>query len=184
MKKQSVLLAVLFLVIGLVGTMAPQQVEAQKLLTKWYVGGSGGKSDVEASGFDDDFGLKFFGGYNFNNNISFEAAFINLGEFDLKGSIVSVDVFGAEASVVGKISIGRFSIFGKGGFFFWEADASTGNIIFATDDGVDPTYGFGFEYNLKNSRWNIRAEWQKFQDVSGSDLELLSIGARYNFGIK
>ncbi len=184
MKKQSVLLAVLFLVIGLAGTMAPQQAEAQKLLTKWYIGGSAGKSDVETSSFDDDFGLKFFGGYNFNNNVSVEAAFINLGEFDRKGDIDVVDVFGAEVSVVGKISIGRFSIFGKGGVFFWDADNSVDGFVFRTDDGVDPTYGFGFEYNFKNSRLNLRAEWQKFQDVSGSDLELLSVGVKYNFGIR
>lgn len=183
MKKQSVLLAVLFLVIGLVGTMAPQQVEAQKLLTKWYVGGSAGKSDVEVTAFDDDFGIKGFGGYNLNSHVSFEAAFISLGEFKRKGTTETVDVFGAEASIVGRINIGRFSIFGKGGLFFWDAEVTDG-FFFATDDGVDPTFGFGFEYNLKNSRWNLRAEWQKFQDVSGSDLELLSIGARYNFGIK
>lgn len=184
MRKQSILLSATLLVMVFAGFLVPQQAEAQKLLTKWYIGGSAGKSDVEVSSFDDDFGLKFFGGYNFNNYVSVEAAAINLGEFDRKNSIDVVDVFGVEASVVGRIPIGRFAIFGKAGIFVWDADASVGNVVFASDDGADPTYGFGFEYNFKHSRWSLRGEWQKFEDVSGSDLELLSVGARYSFGIR
>ena len=153
--------------------------------TKWYIGGSAGNTDVEVAGWDDDFSIKGFGGYNINNNIAVEAAFIDFGSFDLKGSPgISIDVAGVETSVVGKLSIGRFSLFGKVGVLFWDSEEFDTIFFRGSKSGVDPAVGLGFEYNLKNSRWNIRAEWQKFQDVANSDLELISVGARFNFGIK
>ena len=171
MKKQSVLLAVLFLVIGLAGTMAPQQAEAQKLLTKWYIGGSAGNTDVGVAGWDDDFSIKGFGGYNINKNIAVEAAFIDFGSFDSKVAPgISIDVFGVETSVVGKISLGRFSLLGKRECYFGMLKSSIPFFLLVQIQGLIPHMDLVLSTtsrtvdgtcvpNGKNSRTSVAVIW-------------------------
>ena len=130
-----------------------------------YAGIGVGRSNLDRSGFDDDTSYKIFGGYQFNKNVAFEGAYINLGDFESNSSTVSVDGF--QATALGMVPIGKkFRFFGKAGLFH--------------NGGTDLTYGLGFEWGDKIG---VRAEWERFTDVSGSaDVDMLSVSVVFSFG--
>jgi hypothetical protein len=135
----------------------------------WYFGGGLGSSDPDKGGFDDDDGLKLFGGYNTDGRLAFEGAFVDLGEFD-RGAL-EFEVDGFQFAALYHLSIGeKFSIFGTAGLYFWDADGSGGA---RNDDGTDVTFGFGAQYD--NERWGIRVGWERFDDVEPDDVDMLSV---------
>ena len=174
----------LILAIGIMGVMSSLSLAAKLPKQQWYVGGTAGKTDVDTRGFDDSVGAKAFIGYNMNRFLGFEGAIISLGEFDSK--LVpgfETEVVGAEVSAVGRIPMGRFSLFAKAGIFFWDSEDSQNGAFVRDDDGVDATYGGGFEYRFRghSDRWSMRAEWQRFKDVSNQDIDMFSFGIKFGF---
>ncbi|MDH3673538.1 MAG: outer membrane beta-barrel protein [Gammaproteobacteria bacterium] len=134
----------------------------------WYIGAGLGNSDPDKGGFDDDTGLRFFGGYNTDGRLAFEGAFVDLGEFD-RGA-VEFEVDGFQLAALYHFPVGeKFWIFGTAGVYFWDADATGAK----DDDGTDVTFGFGLEYD--NKRWGIRAGWERFDDVEPNDIDMLSV---------
>ena len=131
-----------------------------------YAGVGVGRSSLDESGFDDDTGYKIFGGYQFNKHVAFEGAYIDLGNFTSSSSS-SVSVNGFQATALGMVPIGqKFRVFGKAGLFH--------------NGGTDLTYGLGFEWGNKIG---VRAEWERFTDVSGSaDADMFSASAVFSFG--
>jgi OOP family OmpA-OmpF porin len=183
-------------VLGLGALMAVSQASAQG----FYIGGSVGESDADegnaipdliTSGpFDGkDSGMKFFGGYQFNQNLAVELAYVDLGKATYSGtfggSLVtggSVKTSGLNASVVGILPLNpSFSLFAKAGLFAWESKAKdvTGGAPFSgKDDGGDLSFGFGGAYNLTKN-FSLRAEWEQFEAVD--KISLLSVGVAYKF---
>lgn len=138
-------LAILVLASGPIAAMAAD--------SGWYVGAALGQSKVDVSAGElksalvaagatnvvatvdnTDTGGKLFGGYQLNNNIGFEAAYVNLGSISsyatyttLPGSPrrTSADANGFLFSVVGSLPVSEtFAVFGKIGAFVWNVDAS------------------------------------------------------------
>lgn len=202
-------LAILVLASGPIAAMAAD--------SGWYVGAALGqskldvsagelKSDLEAAGAtgvavtvdNTDTGWKLYGGYQLNQNIGFEAAYVNLGSATanatystLAGSPVqtNTDADGYLLSVVGSLPLGdKFAVFGKLGAFVWSAEASATTSlgpVSLSGDGTDLAFGLGANWKI-NKSIGLRAEWERFQNLSvdGSnerDVDLLSLGATYRF---
>jgi OOP family OmpA-OmpF porin len=183
-------------VLGLGALMAVSQASAQG----FYIGGSVGESDADegnaipdliTSGPVDgkDSGMKFFGGYQFNQNLAVELAYVDLGKATYSGTFGgspvtggSVKTSGLNASVVGTLPLNpSFSLFAKAGLFTWEAKArdTTGGVPFSgKEDGGDLSFGFGGAYNVTKN-FSLRAEWEHFEAVD--KISLLSVGVAYRF---
>jgi OOP family OmpA-OmpF porin len=183
-------------VLGLGALMAVSQASAQG----FYIGGSVGESDADegnaipdliSSGPVDgkDSGMKFFGGYQFNQNLAVEVAYVDLGKATYSGTFGgspvtggSVKTSGINASVVGTLPLNpSFSLFAKAGMFSWEAtarDVTGGTPFSGKEDGGDLSFGFGGAYNLTKN-FSLRAEWEQFEAVD--KISLLSVGVAYKF---
>lgn len=182
-------------VMALGGVLATTQASAQA-----FVGGSIGQSDIDDeittnlidSGTVDgkDTAWKIFGGYMFNRHFGLEAAYVDLGEVSYSGSFGGAAVTGGKVEITGfnVAAIGsypvneQFSVFGKLGFFLWDAEASdtTGGVPFsAKDDGTDLSWGVGVNYNFTRNL-GVRAEWEMFES-SDADGSLLSLGIVWRF---
>jgi hypothetical protein len=106
-----------------------------------YIGISFGSTSPDEDGFDDSNGYKLTAGYNANENVSLEASFTNLGEFDADDDLIavleffsgfaiddaSIEVDGIEFAVLGHAPLSdTASIFGRVGIFMWDADFKIG----------------------------------------------------------
>ena len=136
-----------------------------------YIGFSLGSADDDVLS-ESDTGYKFFGGYTVNNNLGFEIAYVDLGQY-VDGFL---DQYGVAFEAVGYLPLSsNLDLMGKVGMFAWTVDDS-----YYIDYGTDLTYGLGVQYDL-NNRVYVRGEWEQFTDVSGGDVSLLSAGLVYTF---
>ncbi|MFB3083627.1 MAG: outer membrane beta-barrel protein [Gammaproteobacteria bacterium] len=120
--------------------------------------------------------LKLFAGYRFRPNLAVEAAFVDLGKVDVLIFPDALKQDGLAIELVATLPIGdKGAFFGKAGFFNWEVGA-----FGVTDDGTDETFGIGGEYRFGNN-WAVRVEWQRFNNVSGGDIDLISASVLYSF---
>lgn len=133
-----------------------------------YAGVGIGNSDLDRGGFGDDTAFKIYGGYQFNKWLAIEGAFIDLGDFT-SSTQPAISIDGFQATALGTVPLGElFRVFGKAGLF--------------KNGGTDLTYGLGFEWGRKIG---VRAEWERFQDVSGgSDVNMISVSAVFNIGTR
>lgn len=160
--------------IVLVGAISAPIASAQEM--GWYVGGGFGSSD-DAVLDETASALKLFGGYQFNKNLAAEAAFVDLGEFDALGLPNALEQYGLAFQVVGLVPIGqRGAFFGKAGLFLWDVDF-LGTTV---DDGTSAAFGVGGEFDF-SERWGARIEWERFNDISGGDVDLISGSVVYRF---
>ncbi|MDH4095218.1 MAG: outer membrane beta-barrel protein [Betaproteobacteria bacterium] len=182
--------------LGLGAAVAFSQASAQG----FYMGASFGKTDADtgnavpaliSSGSVDgsDSGIKLFGGFAFNRNIAVEMAFVDLGELTYSGTYFgtpvtngTLETSGFNFAAVGTIPLNpSFSLFGKLGLFFWEAEASdvTGGFPFVqTIDDVDVSYGFGASFQF-NRNLGMQVEWEQYE--AADSISLLSVGVVYRF---
>jgi hypothetical protein len=171
--------------------------------TGWYVGIASGTTsvDLDVSSFDDGgiasgdvddggLGWKVFGGYKIMKYLAVEGGFTDLDEvtFDgisdgsgglyAAGPVSSLlDANGSFVNVVGIIPITpMFAVIGKVGFLNWDGDFTLEDTVTAltgSDDGVDPMYTFGIEI-LPNSKFTLRAEFERFSEVFNEDVDRVS----------
>jgi OmpA-OmpF porin, OOP family len=187
--------------LALSGALAASQASAQG-----FIGGSIGQSDIDdeiTSGLINgsqsvdgkDTAWKIFGGYMFNRHFGLEVAYVDLGEVSYSGTTDAfgptelvtggkVEAWGFNISAIGALPVTeQFSVFGKLGLFFWDAEANdtTGGRPFsATDDGADFSFGVGLGYNFTRNL-GVRAEWEMFQNISDADASLISVGLLWRF---
>ncbi|MGM0914462.1 MAG: outer membrane beta-barrel protein [Pseudomonadota bacterium] len=149
---------------------------------------------------ESDTGYKLFVGYQFNPNFAIEAGYVDFGDFEANSRVVvegipvtgsaKLSVDGFTAALVGKLPIqSGFSVFGKLGMIAWDADLDE-NVqalgLSQTDtfgeDGTDPYYGIGAEYEVE--RILMRAEFERY-DISDSgedfEIDLISASIGYRF---
>jgi OOP family OmpA-OmpF porin len=183
-------------ILALGGPFAASQAAAQG----FYIGGSVGKSDFDdnnaipsliTSGTVDgsDTGFKIFGGYQFNQNFGVDLAWVDLGKASYSGTFSGLPVtggtvktLGLNVSAVGTLPLSSgFALFGKVGFFAWDAKANdtTGGVPFSgSQNGTDVSFGVGASYDFTKNI-GIRAEWERFK--AEGDINLLSVGLVYKF---
>ena len=137
----------------------------------WYLGLGLGEADDDVLAETDD-SWKIFAGYQLNKYLGFEVGYVDLGDY-LFG-LLSQDGFFLEA--LGSAPLGKgFSVFAKAGAFAWSAEISD----LASDSGTDFTYGVGLRYSVKSIV--LRLELDRFLDVAGGDIDLLSANFAYRF---
>ncbi|MDX5378255.1 MAG: outer membrane beta-barrel protein [Halomonas sp.] len=144
-----------------------------------------GSSDFDLD--DDDNVWKGFAGYQFNRYLAAEAFYADLGRVRLRGTDgANTDL---ESSAYGASLIGQFPItswftpFAKVGAASWETDVD-GNLGDASvdlenNDGFDPVYGLGAQFNLNPVL--IRAEYERYDFDSDYTLDTFtaSVGLRF-----
>jgi OOP family OmpA-OmpF porin len=183
---------------------------AQMSTSNLYAGASIGQAKAKdacegASSCDDkDTAWRVFLGYQFTPNIAVEAGYADLGKATASGSVFvpGVGTVAADAKfestawdlvAVGMLPLAsQFSLYGKLGLYYGEVKASgsgtVGGITVPVSDKdttTDLTFGIGAGWDI-NRNFGIRAEYQKYKDMGGSntgksDIDVLSIGALYRF---
>ena len=204
MKRKVLIGCAVFLVAGMLS------VTTTSAESGWYVGIATGSSsaDVDVSTFDDggitsgsvddgSIGWKVFGGYKIMKFLAVEGGYQNLDEVTFDGTsdgtgglfaagpVSSVfDVDGQFVNIVGIIPItSMFAVIGKVGFLNWNGDFTLEDVTAAvsgSDDGVDPVYTFGVEI-LPNSKFTLRAEFEKFSNVFDEDVDQVSASLLVRF---
>jgi OOP family OmpA-OmpF porin len=168
-------------------TLASAPAFSQAQDQGFYVGANFGQSKAKdfcagtTSCDDSDTALSIFGGYQFNKNFGVEIAYTDLGKFSgsAPGITATVEATGFEFSAVGIFPINpQWSLYGKLGFFMWDADLKS-NLGNLSDDGTDLTYALGVRWNLTKNL-TVQAQWQRY-DVSDGDVDVLGIGVLFRF---
>ncbi len=151
---------------------------------------------------DQDRGYKLFGGYRYNQYLSVEAGYFDLGRFGYTTTTTPVGTLsgnirlkGLNLDGVGTLPItDKFSVFGRVGVAYTQANESftgTGAV-----SGLNPSptsreanlkVGLGVQYALTDTL-SLRAEIERYRidnAVSNKgDVDLASIGLVYRFGAK
>lgn len=177
---------------------------------------------------DNDTSFNITAGYSFNKYIAIEGGYMDMGEIlgvstgnvtttgDFQWTLPNLDIIipngtTANASLDAEVdgwTLGgvfslpvsdNFSVYGKAGYYFWDADArlsaalTAGSItvngitynapisdsISVGYDGEDPYWGIGAEYVFSESM-AIRADYNQFE-VDSFDVETIGAALKYNF---
>lgn len=161
---------------------------ASARVSKGYIGIAGGKNTIAASDtttYAASTASTIFGGYSFNNFVSAELAYTNLGTGETDpvstnttaGSVMSL-------SAVGSLPIGKvFSLFAKVGYAQSKLDATestTATTVSETNSGA--IYGAGAQFNV-GQRVGIRLGYEHFNVGSTTSVgsSLVSAGVLFKF---
>jgi len=139
---------------------------------------------------DSDTSLALFGGYHFNQYLSVEGGYIDLGaaEYRSTGSFrrgvatqsiatsIDVETTGFTVAGLGSWPIGNvFELHGRLGLFISQTDlsvklGSTGATGSSTDslDSVGGYYGIGAGFNFAQ-HWSVSLDWTRYDNVGDED---------------
>lgn len=151
-----------------------------------------------------DSGRKVLAGYRFGRHLGLEightvlnqdydarVTFSNAtsdGSADFPIGSVAVDIHRPEATFLAAVIAlpvaDRVELYGKVGLQRWEARLTTFASLRVTErreSDVDSMLGVGLSVRVTRS-WAVRAEYERFQEIAGDDIDLASIGFVYRFG--
>lgn len=171
------LIGAMLLMMGVTGSALAQN--------GFYAGASIGQATIDGcSGItncdDEDTAWKIFGGWEMNQNLAFEAAWVDMGEISgsIGASAVSAEVDGWTLAVKGILPVNdQFGVFAKFGFVDWKIKGG-GALSGVDKDGADLMYGLGAQY-MFTDQLGIFGEWEWY-DID-DDVDLLSIGVLIKF---
>jgi opacity protein-like surface antigen len=165
----------------------------------WYLGGGLGQFNAQIDDVDEvddtiegwdesDDTYKFFAGYRLNRFLSFELAYINLGEPSgavVPGFNVDSAVDGFAPYVIGTIPLGKwFEVYGRLGYYFYDAtlgvEDELGDRVQFDEESEDLVYGAGVCLNV-GEMLNIRFEYEKFDFEGLDDADALWLTAAWRF---
>lgn len=144
---------------------------------------------------DSDSGEKLYAGISFFKFVALEVGLVDLGEFSVSATsdgtggsyaagavdaLAAVD--GILVSAVGRLPLGKFTLFAKTGYYSWDADLSVTNggaTLAMSEDGTDIAYGAGISYRFGLS-FSIRLEYEIF-DIDGTDVDFASAGVAFRW---
>lgn len=140
---------------------------------------------------DSDTAFKIFVGSKINENLAFEAAYVDMGESVATDTIdtLTSEATGFNFSALGIIpASSTVDIFGKVGLLFWDATVGLSGTFNASvdDDGTDITFGFGANFSVSETS-EIRVEFEKFSNIGNESttgetgVTLISLGAVLHF---
>lgn len=145
----------------------------------FYVGGDVGKTSWKDDGETlKDTSFAVFGGYAFNDTVSLELGYRNLGKDTVTIAKVPVTVKGNALQLSAVLSAplsADFSVFGRLGVNRLEAKASSAGVS-EKDNETKALIGFGARYAI-SKQFGLRAEFQK----PASNIKVFSFGADYRF---
>ncbi len=163
------------------------------------------------SGDNKSEGWKVFAGYQFNRYFALEGGFVDLGDADSRYRVTAVaapvapavasDYTGTLNSTIendawvlaAKASLpltDSFAVFAKLGAANWSSNVRTSRVTINVKpllsgergaEGVDVYYGLGASYELVKDLLTLRAEWERFDNVDGYDIDLMTGGFTVKF---
>lgn len=156
-----------------------------------YLGGSYGGYKARGGDFDDENDLyEVLGGWQITPHVGIEGNYTDFGKYG--SSAASADVDGVGAALVGQLPLtDSFSLYGKGGLFWWDGDV---RVLGAHRGFEDESlfYGVGARFRLTDAvgltaeykRYEIEFEGEDFPvppDSDDTDLDTITVGARVSF---
>jgi OOP family OmpA-OmpF porin len=176
-------------------------VTVQAADSGFYLGVSAGKSKLkdacsvtlqaDFSCDDNDQAFGVFGGYQISKHLAVEVAYTDLGESDVSGGVIDsptlsskLTIKGAEVSALFFLPIGQNTdLFGRVGAFHWDSEQTSDvpEIAAVNSTGTNTTFGAGVRYRGTNSPIDIRLQWQRYDDISGVDVDSITAGIAYRF---
>lgn len=175
------------------------QVGSNDFSSFYYLGGKIGNNTYQdgceswsINCKENDLAMGIFGGYQLNQYIAFEAAYLKLGEAEATYLETGVEqtyigsMRGFEFSALAEIKLTeRFAAFAKAGTFNWFGENNNNDI---SHDGYSwaPTAGLGLSYQISHA-WQARFEYQYFHELGNTTLgssssHLTTLGVSYRFG--
>jgi OmpA-OmpF porin, OOP family len=173
--------------------------QEQEEISGFYIGGGAGQFNASIDDVDDldetvngwdegDTAYKFFAGYRLNRFVAFELDYINLGEPSgsvVPGFNVDASVDGFAPYVVGTLPLGQyFEVYGRLGYYFYDATRGVqdelDNRVQFDEESEDLVYGAGIGANI-GEKFNIRAEYEKFDLAGLDDADALWLTAAWRF---
>lgn len=156
-----------------------------------YIGGNYGGFKARGGDFDDDrYLLEGVVGWQIIPNLAIEGNYIDFAKYGNSAASAEVDGYGA--AVVGRLPLtDSFSIYAKGGLFWWDADVRVLGVKRSQSDD-SPFYGVGAAFHISPAL-GITAEYKRFEvdydrrdfpvppRKSDTDLDTLTVGVRFNF---
>jgi OOP family OmpA-OmpF porin len=151
------------------------------------VGSSTFEDDIDGLVIDTDTtAYRLTGGFQVGDYFGLEAGYHSFGkydeQFDVGGAVTNVELRadGYTLGLMGGVPLSEtFSLFGRGGAFFWDAEARIDDIIVAFPDDTDWYYGAGADFKV-NPRFSLIGDWTRYEFES-SESDVISIGFKYVF---
>jgi opacity protein-like surface antigen len=157
-----------------------------------FIGASIGSATID-DGFDgvnldaDTSAYRIVGGYQFGDLLGLEIGYQDFGDIDetiLVGPIASLTSISAEGWTAGgtlDLPLGdSFSLFGRAGIFFWDADVSIDGFSIDVPGDENPYYGAGARVKV-SPNFSLIGDWSRFE-LDDVDTDVISIGFQYRFG--
>lgn len=160
--------------------------------TGLYVGATVGSShlDEDFSGFNldtDATAYRFFGGFQLGDTLGIEAGYHSFGDFaetiDLGGFTARTQVTADGWTLGGTLGlplIEQFSLFGRAGVFFWDADVEVDGLSVSVPGDENPYYGGGAKFDV-TPNLSLIGDWTRYE-LDAVDSDVISIGFQYRFG--
>lgn len=172
----------------------------------WYIGAGLGRAavdieDVSVPGVDityndTDVSGKIFGGYKFNKGLAVEAAYADLGLYEMTArsgfnyAKVSMEIEALSIAVMGILPLNeRVGLFVKAGIASWHMDDTlTSNVgVYEKNSysGTEPVAGVGVHFNVKRATFAVQME--RYLDIGDeentgqTDVDVIGVSASLNF---
>lgn len=156
-----------------------------------YLGGNYGGFKSRGGDFDDDRDLvEAVAGWQITRYLAVEGNYIDFGKYGNRTASAEVDGYGA--AVVGSLPISNsFSIYAKGGHFWWDGSVEVLNVEHSQDD-ESWFYGVGALFSI-NDAIGVTAEYKRYDieydsskypvppNSSDTDIDSVTVGVRVSF---
>jgi hypothetical protein len=145
---------------------------------EFFLGAGAGRYDINDDRFDeDDTAWKLYAGFDFNPVVGLEFSWVDFNEAREPGTSFDTDGWGA-ALVLSLPLTQNFSLYGKGGQFFWNTDGTELGVP-VSRDGDDPFWGAGAKFRL-NEVLDLRLEGERYE-ISDTDFDTVMIMLQASF---
>ncbi|MBU2676227.1 MAG: porin family protein [Gammaproteobacteria bacterium] len=157
-----------------------------------YVGASFGSShfDEDFSGLNVDSDTNAFrviGGFQLGDYFGIEAGYHDFGDFSESidfGGFSSVTTVSADGWTLGG-TLGlplnkQFSLYGRAGVFFWDADVDIDGFSIDIPADENPYYGGGAKVDV-TSNLSLVGDWTHYE-LDNIDSDVISLGFEFRFG--
>ncbi len=149
-----------------------------------YVGGGVGseveagtvRSEVSGSAGTTTTGdrYKVFAGLGLGRTFAVEVTYYDFGGQRCCNNVVDLgfdtEIDGTSAALVGRLPLGKLTLFGKAGLVHWSESGDFITILGSThrsESGTDLVTGAGLEFRI-TERFGVRGEWERFDFGDGS----------------
>ena len=152
--------------------------------TGLYIGGSVGsttiKEDFDGTVIDDDAtAYRLVTGFQFGDMLGIEIGYQDFGEVEELPVLLSAEGWTAGATLDLPVS-DTFSLFGRAGVFFWDADVVVDGFSIDLPSDEDFYYGAGAKVDVSRNL-SLVGDWSRFE-LDNVDTDVISIGFTYTFG--